>query len=271
MTRLPQPRQQHRAERHLRVAVAGLARALRRRRGVAGLPHAARSASTARISSTPRRSIDTDLDPFALNAWLHALEDAHGRDRSGPRFGDRTLDIDIVLFDDLRAARPRQPAHSAPGAAARVRAAGRWPTSRRTSSCRAPARTLARTVGGASGPRRRAGIGRDLIASVGRRRIASQYCDGGRVGRQSTACYRASVTRRCALATGDRQGDRTMFEKFSRSWELVKASAAVLRSDKELMVFPLISGAGDAAGAGDLPVAGLRAGACSSTASACPA
>ena len=33
-----------------------------------------------------------------------------------------------------------------------------------------------------------------------------------------------------------------MFEKFSRSWELVKASAAVLRSDKELMLFPLISG-----------------------------
>ena len=33
-----------------------------------------------------------------------------------------------------------------------------------------------------------------------------------------------------------------MFEKFSRSWELAKASAAVLRSDKELMLFPLISG-----------------------------
>lgn len=32
-----------------------------------------------------------------------------------------------------------------------------------------------------------------------------------------------------------------MFEKFSRSWELVKASAAVLRSDKELMLFPVIS------------------------------
>lgn len=45
--------------------------------------------------------IDSDLDPFALNAWLHALEDAHGRDRSGPRFGDRTLDIDIVLYDEL--------------------------------------------------------------------------------------------------------------------------------------------------------------------------
>jgi 2-amino-4-hydroxy-6-hydroxymethyldihydropteridine diphosphokinase len=46
-------------------------------------------------------SIDSDLDPFALNDWLHALEDAHGRDRSGPRFGDRPLDIDIVFYDDL--------------------------------------------------------------------------------------------------------------------------------------------------------------------------
>ncbi len=45
--------------------------------------------------------VRTDLDPHALNAWLHALEDAHGRDRSGPRYGDRTLDIDIVLFDGL--------------------------------------------------------------------------------------------------------------------------------------------------------------------------
>ena len=33
-----------------------------------------------------------------------------------------------------------------------------------------------------------------------------------------------------------------MFDKFSRSWTLVKASASVLRSDKELMLFPVISG-----------------------------
>jgi Family of unknown function (DUF6159) len=33
-----------------------------------------------------------------------------------------------------------------------------------------------------------------------------------------------------------------MFDKFSRSWELVKASAGVLRSDKELLVFPIVSG-----------------------------
>ncbi|MEN1941899.1 DUF6159 family protein [Luteimonas sp. MJ246] len=33
-----------------------------------------------------------------------------------------------------------------------------------------------------------------------------------------------------------------MFDKFSRSWEMVKASAAVLRSDRELMLFPVLSG-----------------------------
>ena len=45
--------------------------------------------------------IESELDPFALNDWLHALEDAQGRDRSGPRFSSRTLDVDIVLYDDL--------------------------------------------------------------------------------------------------------------------------------------------------------------------------
>jgi len=45
--------------------------------------------------------IESDLAPVALNDWLHALEDAHGRDRRAPRFGDRTLDIDLVLYDDL--------------------------------------------------------------------------------------------------------------------------------------------------------------------------
>lgn len=45
--------------------------------------------------------IESEIDAFALNDWLHALEDAHGRDRRGPRFGDRPLDIDIVFYDDL--------------------------------------------------------------------------------------------------------------------------------------------------------------------------
>lgn len=50
--------------------------------------------------------IETDLDPVALDAWLHALEDAHGRDRTAPRYGDRTLDIDLVLYDDRVLAGP---------------------------------------------------------------------------------------------------------------------------------------------------------------------
>ena len=45
--------------------------------------------------------LDTDLSPEALNDWLHALEDRHGRRRDVPRYSDRTLDVDIVLYDDL--------------------------------------------------------------------------------------------------------------------------------------------------------------------------
>ena len=32
-----------------------------------------------------------------------------------------------------------------------------------------------------------------------------------------------------------------MFERFSRSWALIKASASVLQKDKELLVFPAVS------------------------------
>lgn len=60
-----------------------------------------------------------DLDPVALDAWLHALEDAHGRDRSAPRFGDRTLDIDLVLYADRIIDGPGRPG-SSPGQALRI-------------------------------------------------------------------------------------------------------------------------------------------------------
>jgi 2-amino-4-hydroxy-6-hydroxymethyldihydropteridine diphosphokinase len=45
--------------------------------------------------------IESDLDVFALDDWLHALEDTHGRRRDVPRFSSRPLDIDIVFFDGL--------------------------------------------------------------------------------------------------------------------------------------------------------------------------
>lgn len=46
-------------------------------------------------------AFECDLDPVALDAWLHALEDRHGRRRDVPRYSSRTLDADIVLFDEL--------------------------------------------------------------------------------------------------------------------------------------------------------------------------
>lgn len=44
--------------------------------------------------------LDTDADVRTLDAWLHALEDRHGRHRDQPRYASRTLDVDIVLFDE---------------------------------------------------------------------------------------------------------------------------------------------------------------------------
>ena len=44
-------------------------------------------------------ALDTELEPEPLNEWLHALEDRHGRRRDVPRYSDRTLDVDIVLYD----------------------------------------------------------------------------------------------------------------------------------------------------------------------------
>lgn len=45
--------------------------------------------------------IDTALEVAALSACLKRIEDDNGRDRSGPRFSGRTLDIDILTYGDL--------------------------------------------------------------------------------------------------------------------------------------------------------------------------
>ncbi len=44
--------------------------------------------------------IRTDWTVGTLKAWLTRLENAHGRDRSQPKFSDRSLDIDILLHGD---------------------------------------------------------------------------------------------------------------------------------------------------------------------------
>lgn len=46
-------------------------------------------------------AVETALGPLQLKAALFALEDAHARDRTAPRWSSRTLDVDILLYDDL--------------------------------------------------------------------------------------------------------------------------------------------------------------------------
>lgn len=45
--------------------------------------------------------VETDKTPLQLKRFLGKLEDRHGRRRDLPKFSDRTLDIDILLYDDL--------------------------------------------------------------------------------------------------------------------------------------------------------------------------
>jgi 2-amino-4-hydroxy-6-hydroxymethyldihydropteridine diphosphokinase len=45
--------------------------------------------------------INTSMQPLELKEFLNSLEDRHGRERDTPKFSDRTLDIDILLYDDL--------------------------------------------------------------------------------------------------------------------------------------------------------------------------
>ncbi len=43
----------------------------------------------------------TDLDPVALHAALREIEAAHGRERHDERNAPRTLDLDLLLWDDV--------------------------------------------------------------------------------------------------------------------------------------------------------------------------
>ena len=45
--------------------------------------------------------IETTLQPLELKQFLNELEDRHGRARNVAKFSDRTLDIDILLYEDL--------------------------------------------------------------------------------------------------------------------------------------------------------------------------
>ena len=51
--------------------------------------------------------IDTRLDPHALLFVLHRIEKKFGRDRAHEtRWGPRTLDLDLIAYDDVRLDKP---------------------------------------------------------------------------------------------------------------------------------------------------------------------
>ena len=45
--------------------------------------------------------LDTDAEVHTVVQTLREIEDRHGRVRKGPRFSARTLDLDLLLYDDL--------------------------------------------------------------------------------------------------------------------------------------------------------------------------
>ena len=45
--------------------------------------------------------VETDMQPLELRQYLRDLEDRYGRKRNAPKFSDRSLDIDILIYDDL--------------------------------------------------------------------------------------------------------------------------------------------------------------------------
>ncbi len=45
--------------------------------------------------------VETDMSPLELRQYLRDLEDRYGRKRDVPKFSDRSMDIDILLYDDL--------------------------------------------------------------------------------------------------------------------------------------------------------------------------
>ncbi|TAN04693.1 MAG: 2-amino-4-hydroxy-6-hydroxymethyldihydropteridine diphosphokinase [Rhodanobacteraceae bacterium] len=86
-------------ERHLADAL----RALRDRFGTLVVSPTYRSAAVGFAGAAflnNAAAFDCDLDHATLRDWLRALEDASGRDRSLPRYADRTLDLDIAMWCD---------------------------------------------------------------------------------------------------------------------------------------------------------------------------
>jgi 2-amino-4-hydroxy-6-hydroxymethyldihydropteridine diphosphokinase len=51
-------------------------------------------------------AVETELDPCRLLEALLSVERSLGRSRSGRRFGPRTIDLDLLLYDDEQISEP---------------------------------------------------------------------------------------------------------------------------------------------------------------------
>lgn len=51
-------------------------------------------------------ALETDLEPSDLLAALLAVEQKLGRTREGPRFGPRTIDLDLLVYGDAEVDEP---------------------------------------------------------------------------------------------------------------------------------------------------------------------
>lgn len=88
------------AERHLRLAIAEL----RKHYGELKLSSVYESEAVGFDGDNFLNMVvglDTDEEVHTVLQTLREIEDRHGRIRSGPRFSARTLDLDLLLYDDL--------------------------------------------------------------------------------------------------------------------------------------------------------------------------
>ena len=88
------------AERHLRLAIAEL----RKHYGELQLSSVYESEAVGFDGDNFLNMVvglDTDEEVHTVLQTLREIEDRHGRIRSGPRFSARTLDLDLLLYDDL--------------------------------------------------------------------------------------------------------------------------------------------------------------------------
>ena len=115
--------------------------------------------------------IDTSLDPHALLFTLHKIETKFGRDRANERrWGPRTLDLDLIAYDDVSIQEAGADAAAPPPVRTRLRAGAAYgnragPRDRRTQR---------RVSAGAAFDRRNRAVARPRLSPSGVKFLATR-------------------------------------------------------------------------------------------------